>query len=161
MDESVQPDIAREGAVSRRAPVHLWIIGVLALLWNGFGSYDYLMTRMRNTDYLASMMPNVDPNATLAWIDSFPMWAQFGWGLGVWAGLIGSLLLLIRSRWAVWALGLSLVGALLGLGYQIFAAAPLPGAEGAMFEVMPYVIILVAAALFLYSRAMEKKGVLR
>lgn len=161
MDESVQHDTVTEDAVNARTPAHLWIVGVLALLWNGFGCYDYLMTRMRNTDYLASMMPTVDPDATLAWVDAFPVWAQFGWGLGVWAGLVGALLLLVRSRWAVLALGLSLVGAILGLGYQIVAAPTLPGAEGAMFEVIPFVIILVAIALFLYARAMRQKAVLR
>lgn len=144
-----------------RTPAHLWIVGILALLWNAFGCYDYVMTRMRNVDYLASMMPDVDPNATLAWVDGFPIWAQFGWGLGVWAGLAGSLLLIIRSRWAVWGLGLSLVGAVLGLGYQILMAPPLAGAEGAVFKIMPFVIILIALGLFLYARAMEKKGVLR
>ena len=147
--------------VAARTPAHLWIVGVLATLWNAFGAYDYLMTRMRNTDYLAQMMPGVDPNAMLAWVDAFPVWAQFGWGLGVWGGLAGGILLLLRSRWAVWALGLSLIGALLGLGYQIAMAPPMPGAEGPMFTVMPYVIILVALALVLYARAMEKKGVLR
>ncbi|MEO8546733.1 MAG: hypothetical protein ABI422_00045 [Sphingomicrobium sp.] len=144
-----------------RTPIHLWIIGVLATLWNCVGCYDYLMTRMRNTDYLAKMMPTVDPNAVLAWIDGFPIWAQFGWGLGVWGGLAGSVLLLLRSRWAVWGLGLSLVGAVLGLGYQIVAAPPLAGVDDAMSKAMPYVIILIAAALFVYARAMEKKGVLR
>ena len=143
------------------APVHLWIIGVLALLWNCVGCYDYQMTRMRNTDYLASMMPEVDPNAMLAWVDGFPIWAQFGWGLGVWAGLLGSLLLLVRSRWAVLVLGLSLVGAVLGLGYQIVGAPPAPGATGGMMEIMPYVIIAIALGLFLYARAMRQKGVLR
>jgi hypothetical protein len=152
-----------EDAVDTRArtPIHLWIVGVLATLWNCVGCYDYLMTRMHNTYYLAKMMPTVDPNAMLAWIDGFPIWAQFGWGLGVWGGLAGSVLLLLRSRWAVWGLGLSLVGAILGLGYQIVAAPPLAGAEGPMNEAMPYVIILIAVALFLYARAMEKKGVLR
>ena len=150
-----------QDAVSARTPAHLWIVGALATLWNAFGCYDYLMTRMRNTDYLAGMMPTVDPNAMLAWVDAFPVWAQFGWGLGVWGGLAGGILLLMRKRWAVWALGLSFVGALLGLGYQIAAAPPLPGAEGAMFEVVPYGIILFALALLLYARAMEKKGVLR
>jgi len=29
-----------------------------------------------------------------------------------------------------------------------------------MFTIMPYVIILVAVALFAYARGMEKKGVL-
>ena len=150
-----------QDTVQSRAPMHLWIVGGLSLLWNGFGCYDYLMTRLRDTDYLAKMMPNVDPQAMLAWVDGFPIYAQIGWGLGVWGGLAGSVLLLLRSRWAVWALGLSLVGAILGLGYQIVAAPPLAGAEGPMNEVMPYVIILIAAALFLYARAMEKKGVLK
>jgi hypothetical protein len=148
-------------AVSARAPAHLWIVGILSLLWSCFGSYDYLMTRMRNVDYLASAMPGVDPKATLAWVDGFPMWAQIGWGLGVWMGLLGSILLLIRSRWAVWSYGLSLVGAILGLGYQITMAPPLAGAEGPMMTVLPAIVILLAVFLFLYARTMEKKGVLR
>jgi len=148
-------------AIEARTPAHLWIVGLLALLWSGFGAYDYTMTRMRDTDYLAKTMPTVDPNATLAWIDAFPMWAQFGWGLGVWGGLVGAVLLLLRNRWAVWAMGLSLLGAILGLGYQIVAAPPLAGAEGPMVTLMPAIIIVVALGLFLYARAMEKKGVLR
>jgi hypothetical protein len=151
-----------ENAVTERAPMHLWIVGGLGALWNAFGSYDYVMTRMRDTDYLASMMPNVDPQATLAWIDGFPIWAQFGWGLGVWMGLLGSIMLLMRHRWAVPALGLSLLGAILGLGYQIVAAPPLAGTEGdTMMMVMPFVIIAVAVGLFLYARAMAKNGLLR
>lgn len=144
-----------------RTPIHLWIIGGLSLLWSCFGAYDYLMTRMRNADYLASAMPGVDPQAALAWIDRFPLYAQLGWGLGVWMGLLGSVMLLVRSRWAVGAYGLSLVGAVLGLGYQIVAAPPLEGAHGPMMTVMPYVIILLALGLFLYARAMAKKGLLR
>ena len=144
-----------------RAPMHLWIIGGLGTLWNAFGAYDYLMTRMRNTDYLASMMPTVDPQAVLAWVDAFPIWAQFGWGLGVWMGLIGCVMLLLRHRWSVPALGLSMVGAIVGLGYQIFAAAPLAGTEGnTMMAVMPWVIIAVAVGLYLYARSMQKKGAL-
>ena len=50
-------------AVSARAPVHVWIVGIVSLLWNAFGCYDYVMTRMRNTDYLAKMMPKVDPHS--------------------------------------------------------------------------------------------------
>jgi hypothetical protein len=148
-------------AVSARTPVHLWIVGILSLLWSCVGCYDYLMTRMRNTDYLAKMMPKVDPNAMLAWIDGFPLYAQVGWALGVWMGLLGSVLLLIRSRWAIWAFGLSLLGAVLGLGYQIALAPPLAGADDTMSKVVPYIIIAIALALFLYARAQEKKAVLR
>jgi hypothetical protein len=147
--------------VSARTPVHLWIVGILSLLWSCFGGYDYTMTRMRNTDYIASAMPGVDPNAALAWVDSMPLYAQIGWGLGVWLALLGSLLLLLRSRWAVWAYAVSFVGAVLSLGYQIALAPPLAGAEGPMYTVMPYVIIAVAAFLLWYAWTMEKKGVLR
>ena len=73
-------------AAQSRTPMHLWIIGGIAALWGAFGGYDYIMTRMRDTEYLAGMMPGVDPNAFLDWIDVFPIWADFGWGLGVWAG---------------------------------------------------------------------------
>ncbi|HJU77378.1 MAG TPA: hypothetical protein VJ597_05555 [Sphingomicrobium sp.] len=148
-------------AVPARTPTHLWIVGILSLLWNAFGCVDYVMTRMRNTDYLASAMPGVDPNAVLAWIDNFPIYAQVGWGMGVWLGLLGSILLLMRSRWAVWSYGLSLLGAVISLGYQIALAPPLAGMEGGMNAVIPYVIIAVCVALFLYARAQAAKGVLR
>ncbi len=148
-------------ATRSNAPVHLWIFGALALLWNSFGAFDYLKTRMRDTDYLAVMMPGVDPGAVLAWIDGFPIWAQFGWGLGVWGGVLGAILLLMRNHWVVPVFAASLVGAVLGLGYQIVAAPPLAGVEGPMADIMPFVIILVALALFLYARTMKARGVLR
>jgi hypothetical protein len=144
-----------------RTPVHLWIVGILALIWNGIGCYDYVMTRMRETQYFESMMPGTDPNEVLAYIDSFPVWAQSGWAFGVWGGLIGAILLLMRSRYAVWAFVLSLIGAVLGLGYQIAN----PGGPAAMHEgagaVMPYIIIAIAAFLAWYSWNAQKKGVLR
>lgn len=149
-------------AVSARTPAHVWIVGILATLWSSFGCFDYLMTRLRNTDYIASAMPGVDPNVALAWVDGMPIYAQIGWGMGVWLGLLGSILLLLRNRWAVWSFGLSLVGAILSLGYQIALAPPMPGAENSpMMTVMPYVIILICVALFLYARAMAAKGILR
>lgn len=144
-----------------RTPVHLWIVGILALLWSCFGAYDYTMTRMRNLDYIASAMPGVDANAALAWVDSMPMYAQVGWGLGVWLGLLGSVVLLMRSRWAVWCFGISFIGAVLSLGYQIALAPPLAGAGGAFYTAMPYVIIAICAFLLWYSWNAEKKGVLR
>ena len=105
------------------------------------------------------MVPAVDPQSTLAYLDAMPIWAQFGWGLGVWLGLAGSVLLLMRNRYAVWAYGLSLAGAVIGLGYQLMN--PMPGIEGFMATGMPIVIILIALGLFLYARAQERKGVLR
>lgn len=148
-------------AVSARTPAHLWIVGILSFLWNCFGAYDYVMSNMRNMDYLKSAMPGVDPAAALAWMDAFPIYAKVGWPLGVWGGLLGAILLLMRSRYAVWAFAVSMLGIVLSIGWQIVAAPPLSGADSGIYKVMPYVIILLGLFLLWYSRMMEQKGVLR
>jgi hypothetical protein len=143
------------------APVHLWIVGVLALLWNGFGGYDYLMTRTRGTAYIEQMMPGYDSAAIMDYINSFPIWASAGWGLGVWGGLLGAILLLMRHRHAVTAFALSMIGAIVGLGYQLVRPMPIKELNQGYNGYMPYIIIAVAIGLFLYARAQRTKGVLR
>jgi hypothetical protein len=144
-----------------RTPAHLWIVGILSLLWSCMGAYDYVMTRMHNMAYIAKSMPGIDPNVGLAWMENMPMYAQIGWGLGVWGALLGAVLLLVRSRYAVWAYAASMLGIVLSIGYQIALAPPLPGADGAMFKIFPYVIIAIGLFLLWYSSSMDKKGVLR
>ena len=143
------------------SPKHLWIVGGLATLWNAFGCYEYLMTRTRGAEYIKSMMQDVDADAYMAYINGFPLWASFGWGLGVWGGLAGSILLLMRHRLAVLALGLSLVGAVLGMGYQMMSPANVAGMDESMSAIAPILVIGIALGLFLYARAMRAKGVLR
>lgn len=139
-----------------RAPAHLWIVGVLALLWNGFGCFDYLMTNLKNRTYLAQLTAD-----QLAYMDNLPAWLTGVWAVGVWGGLAGSVLLLMRSRHAVWVFGLSFFGAVVGMGYQMFMTdMPASMKQGAM-AIMPWVIIVVAAFLLWYSWNAEKKGVLR
>jgi hypothetical protein len=139
-----------------RAPAHLWIVGVLALLWNGFGCFDYLMTNLKNKTYLSQLTAD-----QLAYMNSLPAWLTGVWAVGVWGGLAGSILLLMRSRHAIWVFGLSLIGAIVGMGYQMFMTnMPASMKEGAM-GIMPWVIIAVAVFLLWYSWNAEKKGVLR
>jgi hypothetical protein len=144
-----------------RTPVHLWIVGAIALLYNCFGAYDYVMSHMRDLRYIANSMPGVDPNTALAWMDSFPVYAKLGWGLGVWGGLLGSLLLLMRSRHAVWAFAVSMIGIVLSIGYQLALAPVLHGAQGTAYKIMPWIIIIIGAALLAYSYAMVKRDLLR
>lgn len=144
-----------------KAPMHLWIVGILSLLWNGFGGYDYLMTRTQGAAYIKSMMPGSDADGMMAYINSFPIWASAGWGFGVWGAVAGSILLLMRHRLAVIAFGISFAASIVGIGYQLMNPAPMPDMHEGISAAMPYVIILVAALLFLYARSMRAKGVLR
>ena len=144
-----------------RAPIHIWIVGILALLWNGFGCYDYFMTRTSGAAYIDSMMHTDQGSAIMAYINGFPIWVSAAWGFGVWGGLAGALLLLMRSRHAVAAFAVSAIGAVVGLGWQILNPSGIAEMSETVNRVMPYVIIVVAVALFLYARAVEKKGLLR
>lgn len=142
-------------------PLHLWIVGGLATLWNAFGAYDYTMTRTQGAEYIEAMMHTADGEAIMAYIESFPVWASAAWALGVWGGLAGTILLLMRHRLAVHAFAISLVGAVIGIGYQLANPSNIPEMSESINAVMPYVIIAIALALFLYARAMRAKGVLR
>jgi hypothetical protein len=145
-------------AVSARTPAHLWIVGILSLLWNCFGAYDYTMSHMRNMDYLAKMG---DPNVMLAYMDSMPMYAKFGWGLGVWAALLGSLLLLMRSRYAVHAFALSIVGMVLSFGGQYLGPTPPAAMTEGMAKYVPLFIIVLGLAQLWYAWRERGEGVLR
>lgn len=145
-------------AVAARTPAHLWIVGILSLLWNCFGAYDYTMSRLRNMDYLGKMG---DANAMLAYMDSMPLYAQVGWGLGVWAALLGSVLLLMRSRYAVHAFVLSLVGMALSFGGQYLGPPPPAAMSQGMAKYMPLFIIALGLAQLWYAWRESKDGVLR
>ena len=139
-----------------RTPAHLWIVGILALLWSAMGCFDYLMTVTANQTYLAKM-----PADDIAYMNSLPTWTTAMWAIGVWGGLLGSILLLLRNRYAVWAYALSFIGAIVGLGYQIFMTKqPASMTTGGM-AVFPWVIIAICAFLLWYSWNAEKKDVLR
>jgi hypothetical protein len=140
----------------RAAPAHLWIVGILALLWNGFGCYDYLMSVTANPAYLAKL-----PADAVAYQQALPAFATAFWALGVWGGLAGALLLLMRSRYAVWAFALSLIGAVCGLGYQMFMTTRPASMTAGAGAVIPWVIIAIAAFQLWYSRSLERKGALR
>ena len=139
-----------------RTPAHLWIVGLLALLWNAYGCFEYLMMVTANADYMAKIPPD-----QLAYMDTLPSWLTAFWALGVWGGLLGAMLLLMRSRYSVWAFALSFVGAVVGMCYQMFVATMPASMTAGMMAYMPYLIIALAAFLLWYAWTEEKKGVLK
>jgi hypothetical protein len=141
---------------STRTPVHLWIVGLLATVWNAFGCFDYLMTQTRNAAYLANF---TDPQR--AYFESFPVWMEAVWALGVWGGLAGSLLLLLRSRHAVTAFAVSVAGLAVATVYQYVLTSPHPDMSTPGMIAMNVAIWAVAIGLLLYAIRMRRRGVLR
>lgn len=146
-------------ALAARTPAHLWIVGILSFLWNCFGAYDYLMTRLHNMDYLANM--GGDPKVMLAYIEGMPMYAQVGWGLGVWGSVLGSVLLLMRSRYAVHAFALSLIGALLSMIPQYLGPPAPPEMTAGAMKYMPLLILAIIALQLWYAWRQSQARVLK
>lgn len=136
-------------------PWHLWLVGGLSLLWNSYGCYDYTMTELRNPAYLANLPANV-----VAYINAMPPWLIAFWALGVWGSLAGSLLLLLRSRYATLAFAGSLLGLVASQVVQTLGHAP-TGLDKAGNLPMVLVIWGVLVLLLWYAFAQRRRGVLR
>lgn len=136
-----------------KTPLSFWIIAVLSLLWNLFGCYDYLMSKLSPDSYFASMGLNAD---SVAYMVALPAWLTAFWALGVWGSLAGSLLLLARSRHAVPAFALSLIGLAVSQLTQAFWLHPPQEAPVGLA-----LTIWSALVFFLiYARSMAAKRVL-
>jgi hypothetical protein len=140
---------------SARAPMHFWIVGIFALVWNGFGALDYAMTGIRDPGYIARY-----PAEAVQILDALPDWMLIVWPLGVAGALGGSLLLLLRSRQAIAAFALSL--ATLAAETAHFATTGLPATLRTSATTSAALAIwAVALGLFGYAAAMQRTGVLR
>lgn len=138
-----------------RRPIHLWIVGILSLLWNCVGAFDYTASQLRLEWYLAQFTPE-----QRAYFEAFPAWSVAAWAFGVWGSVVGSLLLLFGSRFAVWSFAISIAGLAGTTLYQFFFSEGLK-MMGTVDVVFSAVIWLVAIALLWYSMRQRDRGVLR
>ncbi len=145
----MEPDIVNP------QPRHLWIVGFLSLMWNGFGAWDYTMTNIRDPGYLAQFPPEM-----MQVIDALPYWTIAAWALGVWGALAGSLLLLLRSRFAVPAFAVSLAGLAASQAYQATLDMPAALTSPGM-TAMTLAIWAAAIGFLVYAMRMKKARALR
>lgn len=147
--------------IKRDTPWHLWVVGIVSLAWNAFGANDYVQTQAGNLDYFRQMSASIGttPEIALAYFAGFPAWAVFFWALGVWGAVAGSVLLLLRKRWAIHAFAIALAGLAGTTSYQVITEAP-DWASGGFARVMAIVIWSVTTFLLVYAISMRRKGVL-
>ena len=91
-------------------------------------------------------------------VAAFPAWAIVAWGLGTWGAFVGSIGLLLRKAWSVWAFGISLAGLALSSLHQFVLSEGMGGGSGE--KMFMGVIWVIAILLLLYARAQAKRGVL-
>ena len=137
-----------------KAPAHLWIVGILALLWNAIGAFDYAATELRLDFYMSQFTP-----AQLDYFYSFPAWTIAAWAIAVWGSLLASLGLLLRKGWAVGLFGLAILG-LAATTFYNFVLTDGMAVMGSSVALFTGVIWIIAVSLFFYARALKRRGLL-
>jgi hypothetical protein len=135
-----------------RTPWHVWVVGVVTLLFNAMGIISYLTTKLGMLEQMG-----LNPEQ-IAFMNSYPAWVSAFWALGVWGAFAGSVLVLARSRWAVTAMGIALVG-LIGTTLGNYVVLDVPAAMQA--PALDVAIWVVTLFLLIYAMRMTKAGVFR
>ena len=140
-----------------KTPWHIWLIGVIALLFNSIGVFDFVMSMARGAQYQASAGMTPDQ---IAHYQAMPGWMTLIWAVGVFGALLASILLLLRRRLALPVFVLSLAAFLVSLLYTYV----LTDGGAVMGQQMAITSAVIAGLLVFfswYSRFMTVRGVLR
>ena len=142
---------------SIETPWHLWLVGVIAVLFNAIGAFDYVMSMAQGSSYMASagMTP-----AQIAHYQEMPAWMIVVWTIGVWGAMLGSVLILMRHRMAPRIFAVSLTAFLISLIYTYVLT---DGGRIMVGQMAIASVVITALLLFFtwYSWLMTTRGVLR
>jgi hypothetical protein len=135
-----------------KPPTSFWVFGGAALVWNLIGLVAYISTVMMPPEALAKMTEDAQQ-----FYQSTPAWATGAFALAVNAGVLGSLFLLLRKRWAVPLFVISLL-AVIAQNVDAFVLRDAFGILGINSVILPTAIFVVGVLLLLYSRSCKDKG---
>lgn len=141
-----------------KTPWHLWLVGVIAVLFNAIGAFDYVMSMAQGrANYMASA--GMSP-AQIAHYVEMPIWMTAVWTIGVWGAMLGSVLLLLRRKLALPVFAVSLAAFLVSLIYTYVLT---DGGEilGRQMAIVSAVIATLLLFFIWYSWLMTRRSVLR
>ena len=137
-----------------RPPTWFWIVALLGLVWELFGVVMYLM-------HVGVLPNNAEMSeAERSLMESSPVWVTGLFAIGVFAGALGTLGLVLRKRWAKPLLVLSLIAVILQFGGWLLATDAITIIGPSVF-IMPATIVAVAILLAWLATVGVRRGWLR
>lgn len=135
-------------------PWHLWLIGLFALIWTGFGAADYLMSQYQYAPYLAMFTEE-----QRSFFNGLPQWVQATWALAVWLSVAGAFMLLVQSKTAGLLFGLALLPMVATFAHNFWLASPpIQNTLGDGAMIFAGVTFCIAVLFWLYARSMRWSG---
>ena len=134
-------------AETTKPPVWFWVAGAFALIWNLMGVAAYLMQVMMTEEVLAAL-----PEAERALFQDVPAWAVGAFATAVFAGALGSLLLLLRKRAAMAVFIVSLIGIVVQMVHS-FVIADSIEVYGPSVLIMPIMVLVIGVVLVWHAKS--------
>lgn len=139
-------------AANNRPPRSFYWVSGAALVWNLVGMMSYIAQVTMSPDALAAL-----PEAQRALYANIPTWATSAYAIAVTAGVIGSLLLILRKAWAVPVFAISLLAVLVQMYHAFFMTSMLE-VMGPTSAILPALVIVIGGLLIWYSNSAKSKG---
>jgi hypothetical protein len=142
---------------SVKTPWHLWLVGLIAVLFNFIGVYDFVMSMAQGATYQASagMTPE-----QIAHYQQMPGWMFVVWAVGVFGAFLASILLLLRRKQALPVFILSLAAFVVSLLYT-YVLTDGGTVMGQQMAIASAVIASLLVFFSWYAWFMTLRGVLR
>lgn len=128
-----------------------WFITAITLIWNAMGCINFIV--QLNPEVIANYR-----DSERAIIESRPMWATIGFALGVFAGALGCLALLLRKTAANFLFIVSLVGVVVTMTHSLGLGISYSLGDILGVLLMP---LVVAAFLVWYAKLATGKNWIR
>ena len=129
-----------------------WVIGIIALIWNGMGVMAYI-----GQAYMTDEMKAALPEAERALYENVPAWVTAAFAIAVFGGTVACILLLMKKKMAKTVFLISLIAIITQMTYNLFMskASEVYGPGG---MIMPIMVIVIGVFLLLYSKKCIEKG---
>jgi lipid-A-disaccharide synthase-like uncharacterized protein len=140
------------GEAQSKTPKWYMPVVVLAFLWNLMGVMAYVMQVTMGPEMMDQL-----PEAERALYEAAPAWQTGAFAVAVFAGALGTLLLILKKNLAVPVLIVSLVAVLVQMSYTFFMSDTI-AVLGPASMVMPLVVIAIAVYLVILARSAKSRG---
>ena len=143
-----------DSPVATKVPAWFWIVGFVALLWNVLGLLAFVVSFLTPVEQMSE-----DPKVQRLF-KNLPLWYHVVFGVAVIAGTLGCVGLLMRARWALPVLVVSILGVVAQQSYMYFMSDTLE-VMGGSAAIMPTMVLVIGIALIGFSKLATGKGWLR
>ena len=125
-----------------KVPIWYWAVSLFGLAWNVYGIYQFLGSLSQTEENL--MTAGMPAEAAKIYF-SLPTWMSIVFAIGVFGGLLGCLLMLLRRAWALPVFAVSLAGYIAlfagDYGYGVFDS------NQAQYVILLFVVAVSATLL--------------